>query len=813
LAGQFQETLMALRFFALAGLTVVTAMATASSVATFRHTHLHRMTDSGLAHLRAFGSRGAQQPGDSGVSKFDGALADLSRHAALVRADHAMEDLRSLNPAAKFQQAAGGPPLVLIDAVTRGDPAELKAALVELGLQHASLYANDVGGWLPVAQLNAATARAEVHGIRAAMSRTRSGAVTSQGDFAQHSDVTRSANSLSGAGVTVGIISDSYNCYAVFAANAVPASGDSGYASNGFLATAATDISSGDLPAASSVNVLEEAPCMTNGHYTGYPTQLPFSDEGRAMMQIVHDVAPGAKLAFYTAENSEADFARGIGQLAAAGAKIIADDVGYFDEPIFQDGLVSQAVDAVQAQGVAYFSAAGNDGTLAYDNLAPSFSAISPSGPNAGEQLLNFNTGVGAPATSLPVTIAPLIPGEPVAIVVEWDQPYVTGSRGSGGATSSIDVCITGASGIDDITDVDGHPATCSGPNSVGQDPYQVLIIANPANSGGNSAAVNLNIQVGLVTGTRVPGRIKVLVEDDGAGSTINAPFQSVGATIQGHPSAVGAAAVGAAFYLATPACGDNPAELEPFSSAGGDPILFDTTGVRLMTAEFRQKPDFVGPNGGNNTFLGFTLTSAETMTNITACQDNLKYPNFFGTSAATPHVAGIAALMLEANPAVTPTQIYQALRDGALPMGTGTVPNFDSGFGFVQADASFALMTPVSPAAPTLSLAANSIVAGSSTTLTWSSVNVTGCTASGNWSGALAANGSQTVKPAAVGTGSYVLTCANAAGMSPASTATLTVTAAPKSGGGGALDGLTAVALAGLGLAGIFRFRWRVLR
>ena len=96
------------------------------------------------------------------------------------------------------------------------------------------------------------------------------------------------------------------------------------------------------------------------------------------MLQIVHDVAPGASLAFYTGDNSEADFASGIGTLAAAppagaGAKVIADDLGYFDEPFFQDGIVAQAVDSVEAQGVAYFSAAGNDGTLSYQNTAPSF--------------------------------------------------------------------------------------------------------------------------------------------------------------------------------------------------------------------------------------------------------------------------------------------------------------------------------------------------------------------------------------------------------------------------------------------------------
>ena len=98
--------------------------------------------------------------------------------------------------------------------------------------------------------------------------------------------------------------------------------------------TTPTDVSTGDLP--SSVNVLEEARPIA--WTTAQPTQLPFTDEGRAMLQIVHDVAPGASLAFYTAENSEADFASGIGALAAAGAKVIADDIGYFDEPFFQDG-------------------------------------------------------------------------------------------------------------------------------------------------------------------------------------------------------------------------------------------------------------------------------------------------------------------------------------------------------------------------------------------------------------------------------------------------------------------------------------------
>src|SRR5262249_47577053 len=177
-------------------------------------------------------------------------------------------------------------------------------------------------------------------------------------------------STLSGKGVNVGALSDSYNCYPVYAQNHVPASGPAGYASNGFLATESDDISSGDLP--SGVRVFREANCMSYGA----PTQLPSGDEGRAMLQIVHDVAPDAGLAFYTAENGEADFANGIKTMAGS-AKVIVDDVGYFDEPFFQDGLVAQAIDTVVAKGVAYFSAAGNDALDSYENTTPSFLTLS----------------------------------------------------------------------------------------------------------------------------------------------------------------------------------------------------------------------------------------------------------------------------------------------------------------------------------------------------------------------------------------------------------------------------------------------------
>jgi hypothetical protein len=790
---------MSSRFLAIGALGILTAITAVSAVGPSQPM-LKRPNSPGNSQLHIAGSRSLQQRQSAAGSKFDASLAEISRHVSSVRPGHAVEDLHALNPAARFTQPANSStPLVLIDAITTGDPQKLKSALVGLGLQRASQYSNDVGGWLPVDQLDAATALGELHAIRAAMPRTRSGAIQSQGDFAQNSDLVRTSNALDGTGVTVGVISDSYNCYTQYADNGVPAGGNAGYANNGFNTTAASDTTSGDLP--SSVSIVDvstdnpgngEANCLAYGA----PVQLPFGDEGRAMMQIIHDVAPGAGLAFHTAENSEADFANGILALAApvasggGGAKVIVDDVGYFDEPFFQDGIVAQAIDAVVAQGVAYFSSAGNNGTLAYDNIAPNFSFVSTSPPNSGEHLLNFNQQAGGTVTTtLPVSIPPLIPGEFVAIVAEWDQPYVTGAPNSGGAKNKIDLCIQHLTGNDIINNLNPNgslgTAACTGGNAIGADPVQVMFVYNRADAAGNSQAETLNIVVGLVSGT-APGRIKIVVEDDGRGSQIT-QFATNSGTIQGHPGAAGAAAVGAAFFANTPSCGFVPT-LEGYSSAGGDPILFDATG-KPQAAEFRHKPDFVGPDGGNDTFLGFTLATGQDASTITECLNNAGFPNFFGTSAAAPHVASIAALFLQANPSLTPAEIVGFMQSTAVPMEvstSGPVPNVAAGYGLVQANLAAQKVPATLPPAPTLTLASSSIVVGSSTTITWSSANNQGCTASGSWTGALASSGTQTVTPTAVGTDTYTLLCTNGLGASQPTSATLSVTAASSSGGGG---------------------------
>jgi serine protease AprX len=87
----------------------------------------------------------------------------------------------------------------------------------------------------------------------------------------------------------------------------------------------------------------------------------------------------------------------------------------------------------------------------------------------------------------------------------------------------------------------------------------------------------------------------------------------------------------------------------------------------------------------------------------IIAPEHTVHYTAAIGTSMSAPHVAGVVALMLEANPALTPAQIKSLLASSATPMPT--CPMAFCGAGYVNALAAVRGALAAANAAPVASL------------------------------------------------------------------------------------------------------------
>jgi hypothetical protein len=542
----------------------------------------------------------------------DGPMGRIGFDLALLFQEQKLHD--SLHPGTPFTPSnsllAVTGTNVSVDAVARGDAAALATSLRQLGMTHIVTAGPVVEGDLPIAALEQFAALKSL-GFASPVYRpiTAAGSVEDQGDKSMQSDLARATFGVDGTGITVGVISDSFN--QVSYPNGAPGM--------------ATDIASGDLPA--QTTILEDAASGT--------------DEGRGMAQIVHDVAPGAAIQFATGEGGQAHFAANIRALAAAGAGVIVDDLTYLAEPFFQDGLVSQAVDQVAASGVAYFSHAQNNSDHSYESA---FRSSGQAGPRGGT-LHDFDPGPGV-STLQEVTI---LPGVGAPFILQWDQPF--GSLGGANSTSDVDIYILGA---------DGTTVLASGiVDNIGGDPLEITGIFNDGSidlDGVPGPDSKFFVRMELVSGP-APGILKYTVFTNGAPFTV-VSFPTNSSTNYGHANSAGGLGVAAAPFYATPPFGSTLA-LEEFSSRGGTPILFDTSGARLTSPVLRGSPQITGPDEANTTFFGSDIS-----------QDTDSLPNFGGTSAASPHVAAVAALMLQAaggNGSLTPSQIFTAMQQSAI--------------------------------------------------------------------------------------------------------------------------------------------------
>ncbi len=549
----------------------------------------------------------------------------------------ASDSVQPFDPRVPFLRVADD--MVMIDTAADGDVAQLVAALERLGALDVVTFQRVVSARLPLAAIPKLADVKWLRFARPARAMANAGATTSQGDAAMKTDDARTTFSVDGSGVTVGVLSDTFDC---------GASTPGDYA---------TDIGTADLPA--GIEVLDDDPCGI--------------DEGRGMAQLIHDVAPGADLSFHTAFGGEAVFALGIQELAGCPpgsepgctaavdpAEVIVDDVGYFATPMFQDGIIAQAVDVVYDAGVPYFSSAGNSARASWEGGPFVSSGISPPG-YAGGDAHDFDPGAGVDIYQAVV----FSPGS-TTVSFQWDEPFFSVS-GAPGSANDIDICIYLTPG--------GSLLGCAAAANSGADPVEVFALTV-----GGPTALHLAIVKYLPAAGPDPGFMKYVAFNSGFSITDPYPTPMAGTSF-GQNNAMGAMGVGAAFYFETPDFGTDPALLESFSSAGGTPILFDTSGTSLPMPEVRMRPQIVAPDGTNTTFFGSDITDPGDGS------DTDTFPNFFGTSAAAPHAAAAAALMLEAFPGLTPSGVENVLTSSAHDMGPAGF-DFDSGYGLIDGNA-----------------------------------------------------------------------------------------------------------------------------
>src|SRR5688572_11205318 len=248
-----------------------------------------------------------------------------------------------------------------------------------------------VQGYVPFNWLRELSARRDVAQISPMVkARTKKqGIADNQGDQTMNADQARANFNVDGSGVKVGVVSDSVN-----------------RVGGGLNDSRAT----GDLP--QSVQVLSD----TAG-----------TDEGRAMLEQIHDIAPGASLAFATGSGGQQTMANAITNLGNNGSTVIVDDLGYADEPYFQEGVIDAAIRGVVNNGGVYLTAVGNSAISGFEQTLSFFT-------QTGALRHDFNPapGPGARDARMRINIE-----SSELLVFQWDNPY---NGVTGNATADLDI-------------------------------------------------------------------------------------------------------------------------------------------------------------------------------------------------------------------------------------------------------------------------------------------------------------------------------------------------------------------------------------
>ncbi|HMK84936.1 MAG TPA: S8 family serine peptidase [Steroidobacteraceae bacterium] len=449
------------------------------------------------------------------------------------------------------------------------------------------------------------------------------------------------------------------------------------------------------------------------------------TDEGTMMLEEVHAVAPGASLAF-CAPLTSVEYLACLQTLITAGASIVVDDIAYIGEDVMsaQSEMATGIANLLSANpSLALFTVTENyngsywQGPYAPVSTASQFNLTSLSCGSQTDYYVNSFAGAGGEAVG--VLASGTYPG-----LFQWADPY-------GANASNFDVYLI------DVTSSSGTCLSAAGST----DTYMDL-----------TQAWNVSDQYALYIATpdqSLAGKyLKLLIGGDGA-TTLST--STPGSVVSPQAFVAGVNLVGA--VNGSDNIGDT---IEPFSGLG--PIQLELPAPLQIQAPLMVAPDAIYVDSASTDFA----VPANGL--------------FYGTSAAAPNAAAVAALLRAAFPSLTPSELTAALQSGAAALGSAT-PN--STFGYGRVDAVGALQSIPGPQISGFSSA--SITGGTSSSSLPVTVNGTGALRLSVSPAALIPADSSGVElaPSNCGNGASVcsLVLTPAIGQSGTTTVTLTVT------------------------------------
>ncbi|MDZ7828664.1 MAG: S8 family serine peptidase [Halofilum sp. (in: g-proteobacteria)] len=392
-------------------------------------------------------------------------------------------------------------------------------------------------------------------------------------------------------------------------------------------------------------------------------------DEGAAMAELVHDIAPDAEIVFHTAFVSFGDFAAGIEDLCgAAGSTVVVDDVLYFSELMYQRDVISRAARNCVANGVPYFSSAGNNSDRAFHQPYRDFDSSDNNDSGRPSVFGNdFHDWDPTSGTDNLLRIS-LDSGEGFSAVLQWNQPALsTPENTSNGPQIDLDLYLFDGAGnilAQSLTD------QVAGSSTDGADPIEVIQYQK-GSGGPENVFLGIDHWAGSRDdipqneGTRLEFRLVFFEQLPDSNAAIGYEYTPSASTMYGHTVADGVVSVGAVPWWEAPAF--NPllgpttaTDPEPFTARGGSLQEHFRPDGSFFRRTRAPQPYLAAVDANNTTFFGQNNATP----NIAGEDDG--DPNFFGTSAAAPNAAAVAALLLEDDPARAPAEIAAKLMTSA---------------------------------------------------------------------------------------------------------------------------------------------------